>query len=324
MAQPKRSPVSDTSDRELILSRVFDAPRDLVWEAWTDPLQVAQWWGPNGFTTTIEIMDVRPGGHWRHVMHGPNGTDYPNDIVFLEVVKHERIVYSNKGGKKGEPDVQFESTWTFEEQQGKTKVTLHMIFPTAEVRKQVVEVYKAIEGGEQTLGRLAEHLAGSSSLGAAVEPPRFENGKTLLVAGMRQHYAPQNMKELPELWQRFAPHIGSIPGQVGLAAYGLCFNANSPDGMDYMTAVEVRSASGLPADFQVTTVPAQKFAVFSHRGHVSKLFETLSAIDKWIFTSGLRVAPATAEAPSFFERYSEEFNPQTGMGGMEVWVPIEP
>ena len=86
MAEPKRSPVADTSEREILLSRVFDAPRNLVWEAWTDPRQVAQWWGPNGFTTTIEVMDVRPGGHWRHVMHGPDGTDYPNDIVFLEVV----------------------------------------------------------------------------------------------------------------------------------------------------------------------------------------------------------------------------------------------
>jgi uncharacterized protein YndB with AHSA1/START domain len=159
LAEAKKSPRVDTSDRELILSRVFDAPRELVWDAWTDPLQVVQWWGPNGFTTTIEVMDVRPGGHWRHVMHGPDGTDYPNDCVFLKIVRPERIVYSNKGGKKGDPGTEFEATWTFEEQNGKTKVTIHMVFPTPELRKRVVDVYKAIEGGQQTLGRLAEFLA---------------------------------------------------------------------------------------------------------------------------------------------------------------------
>jgi uncharacterized protein YndB with AHSA1/START domain len=159
VAEPKRSPLVDTSDREIILSRVFDAPRELVWDAWTDPKKIVRWWGPNGFTTTIEVMDVRPGGEWRHVMHGPDGTDYPNELVFLEVVKPDRIVYSNHWSKKGDPGAQFEVTWTFEAQGNKTKLTLHMVFPTAEVRKQVVEVYKAIEGGQQTLGRLAEFLA---------------------------------------------------------------------------------------------------------------------------------------------------------------------
>ena len=159
MAEAKRSPLVDTSDRELILSRVFDAPRELVWDAWTDPKQVVQWWGPNGFTTTIEVMDVRPGGEWRHVMHGPNAWTTRNELVFLEVVRPERIVYSNKWTKKGDPGAQFEATWTFEAQGDKTKVTLHMVFPSAEVRKHVVEVYRVIEGGQQTLGRLAEFLA---------------------------------------------------------------------------------------------------------------------------------------------------------------------
>jgi uncharacterized protein YndB with AHSA1/START domain len=151
---------TDTSDREIVISRVFDAPRELVWEAWTNPEHVARWWGPNGFTTTIEKMDVRPGGVWQHVMHGPNGTDYPNKSVFTEVVKPERIVYEHGGSRKGDPCVQFTATWTFEEPKaGQTRLTIRMVFPSAEARDIVVKEYGAIEGGKQTLARLAEHLA---------------------------------------------------------------------------------------------------------------------------------------------------------------------
>src|SRR5260370_33652350 len=131
------------------------------------------------------------------------------------------------------------------------------------------------------------------------------------------------MKDSGELWQRFASHIGNIPGQVGSVAYGLCFNALSPDGMDYLAGVEVSSSSVLPGYFSVATIPAKKYAVFSRREHVSKLYETLDAIHKWLPGSGLEVAGGTAGAPDFFERYSEEFDPRTGMGGMEVWVPIK-
>jgi uncharacterized protein YndB with AHSA1/START domain len=103
------------SERELVFTRVFDAPRALVWKAWTDPQHVARWWGPNGFTTTTEVMDVRPGGEWKHTMHGPDGKDYPNKKVYLEAVKPERLVYLHGGGKEGELAVNFETTVTFEE-----------------------------------------------------------------------------------------------------------------------------------------------------------------------------------------------------------------
>jgi uncharacterized protein YndB with AHSA1/START domain len=155
----KNNPTEKTADREIVITRVFNAPRERVFNAMTDPKQVVQWWGPKGFTTTIEKMDVRPGGVWKHVMHGPDGTDYPNKSVFIEVVKPERIVYSHGGGKKGGPAAQFHATWTFEAQGTMTKLTLRMVFPSAAARDQVVKQYNAIEGGNQTLDRLAEHLA---------------------------------------------------------------------------------------------------------------------------------------------------------------------
>jgi uncharacterized protein YndB with AHSA1/START domain len=150
------------ADREIVITRVFDAPRELIWKAWTDPKQIVQWWGPRGFTTTIDEMDVRPGGAWRLTMHGPDGTDYPNQNVFIEVVKPERIVYSLTGGKQGDRGTQAEVTWTFEPQGNKTQLTLRMLFPSAEAREQVIKTYGAIEGGNQTLDRLGEHLARTS------------------------------------------------------------------------------------------------------------------------------------------------------------------
>jgi uncharacterized protein YndB with AHSA1/START domain len=154
----QNSPAAVTPDREIVISREFDAPREMVWDAFTDPKQVVQWWGPNGFSTTIHEMDVRPGGRWRHTMHGPDGTNYPNASVFKEVVKPERIVYSHGGGKEDGPGVSFEATWTFEAVGEKTRLTGRSVFATAAMRELVVKEYGAIEGGKQTLGRLDQYL----------------------------------------------------------------------------------------------------------------------------------------------------------------------
>jgi len=161
MNAQKTNPPGDTADREILMSRVFDAPREMVWAAFTDPMQVVQWGGPRGFTTTIEKMEVRPGGIWRHVMHGPDGTDYPSKSVFQEVVKPERLVFSHTGGKKHDAGAPFVATWTFEDVGGKTRVTGRMVFPTAAHRDHVVKVYGAIEGAKQNFDRLGEYLAKS-------------------------------------------------------------------------------------------------------------------------------------------------------------------
>ncbi|HTV40214.1 MAG TPA: SRPBCC domain-containing protein [Candidatus Sulfotelmatobacter sp.] len=148
-----------SKDREIFISREFNAPRELLWEAMTNPKHVVNWWGPQGFTTTIETMDFRVGGDWIHVMRGPDGVEYPNHSVFKEIVKPEKIVYSNGGGKKGGRGVQFVSTWTFEDlAKNKTRVSIRMVFPTADDRDFVVREHKAIEGGKQTLGRLEEYV----------------------------------------------------------------------------------------------------------------------------------------------------------------------
>jgi uncharacterized protein YndB with AHSA1/START domain len=141
------------SDREIVATRVFDAPRDLVWQVWTDPEHITHWWGPNGFTTTIHEMDVEPGGAWRFIMHGPDGVDYRNEIIYVEVKKPERLVYDHVSGPK------FHVIVTFDEESGKTKLTMRMVFDTAAERDQTVEKFNAVEGLSETLGRLKEYLA---------------------------------------------------------------------------------------------------------------------------------------------------------------------
>jgi len=154
------------------------------------------------------------------------------------------------------------------------------------------------------------------------EQPRFENSKPLLIAGLKKSYTPAAMRGIPAQWQTFAPHIGKIPGQMGLSTYGVCWQAPDGANIEYLTGVEVSTFAGMPDNFTVVCLPAAKYAVFPHRAHVSKLYETCDSISRWLPDSGHQSA-ADAETPAFFERYSEEFDPQTGMGGMEVWVPLK-
>lgn len=160
----RRSSVDPTSEaeREIVITRVFDAPRELLWDAWTKPEQIVKWWGPRGFTLTIAEMDVRPGGVWKSTMHGPDGTEYLNHCRFTRVVKPERIDYQLTGGRKqprtGQGPMRAEVSFVFEAQGGKTRLTLRMLFQTSEAFERFAREYKVVEGGNEMLDRLTEHL----------------------------------------------------------------------------------------------------------------------------------------------------------------------
>ena len=151
------SPAGEGSDREIVLTRVLDAPRKLVFAAWGDPVHIGNWLGPRGFTTTVREMNFRPGGVWRYVMHGPDGTDYDNKVEYLEIVPPERIVYDH-GSDVADDPARFRVTATFADLGGKTRLTLRSVFPSKAHRDGAVE-FGAVAGGEQTLERLGEHLA---------------------------------------------------------------------------------------------------------------------------------------------------------------------
>ena len=143
----------DTTDRELIITRKLDAPVELVWEVWTDPNHIINWWGPDGFTNTIHTMDLRPGGEWNLVMHGPDGTDYKNKSIFKEVILYKKIIYEHVSAPK------FVATIEFEKQGEQTLLKWHMLFETAEQFIQVVKTFKADEGLRQNIEKLNVYLA---------------------------------------------------------------------------------------------------------------------------------------------------------------------
>jgi uncharacterized glyoxalase superfamily protein PhnB/uncharacterized protein YndB with AHSA1/START domain len=143
---------SNTADREIRISRLLNAPIELVWEVWTDPEHIKNWWGPNGFTNTITKMEIKPEGIWDLVMHGPDGTDYKNKSIFKEVEKHKKLVYEHISSPK------FTATIQFEKQGNQTNISWHMLFETKEQFIQVVKTFKADEGLKQNIEKLNAYV----------------------------------------------------------------------------------------------------------------------------------------------------------------------
>jgi AraC family transcriptional regulator len=154
-----------------------------------------------------------------------------------------------------------------------------------------------------------------------LNPPRFETGKALLVAGVGERYnhCGDSGAGIPNQWQRFHQSCGNIPDRVGQVSYGVCCNGDDSGNFDYIAGVEVADFSDLPREFARVRIPAQKYAVFTHSEHISTIRRTVNTIwNHWLPTSGLKAA----DAPNF-ERYDEKFYPATGNGGLEIWVPVK-
>lgn len=149
---------SNTADRELVMQRTINAPKELVYQMWTTPEHIVKWWGPYGFSNTIEEMDVRAGGIWRYNMIAADGTVFPNKILYEEVVPNERLVYLH-GGEEGYSDISFHVTVIFEAVEGQTRVTMKMVFASAAEKKRILEVSNGVEGNRQLMNRLEYLLA---------------------------------------------------------------------------------------------------------------------------------------------------------------------
>ena len=153
----------------------------------------------------------------------------------------------------------------------------------------------------------------------SLAPPRFESAAPLLIAGLGERYDCESSAGIPALWQRFLPHLGHIAGQIGKTAYGVCCNSDDAGNFDYICGVEVADFSRLPRDWSRVRIAAQRYAVFRQHEHISAIRKTWGAIwNTWLPESGHEAA----DAPNF-ERYGEEFDSVTGMGGLEIWLPIK-
>ncbi|SED89468.1 SRPBCC family protein [Ruania alba] len=147
---------SSTADREIVISRVINAPREVVFEAFSEVRHLSQWWGPEGFTTTTRAFEFRVGGVWDFVMHGPDGTDYAEWITWTEITPPERIVLLH-GESREDPNA-FESVLTFTPDGPATRIEMRTVFPTAALRDEAITQHGAVEGGRQTLGNLAAYI----------------------------------------------------------------------------------------------------------------------------------------------------------------------
>jgi AraC family transcriptional regulator len=166
---------------------------------------------------------------------------------------------------------------------------------------------------------LVEPIRMDQTLLVELEAPRLEDGRALLIAGLGGRYTFETNEGIPAQWQRFGPYIGTIPGQVGWTTYGVCCNTDDAGSFEYICGVEVSDFSDLPEELSRIRLPAQRYAVFSHRGHISTIRSTVYTIwNKWLPESGL----AVADAPDF-ERYDDRFDPKSGSGVVEIWIPMK-
>lgn len=169
--------------------------------------------------------------------------------------------------------------------------------------------------------KLQEPIMMDSTPTADLPQPRFATAKAMLVAGVGERYnhCDGGGAGIPGQWQRFHRKVGEIADRVGSVAYGVCCNGDDSGNFDYIAGVEVSDFSDLPREFARVRIPAQRYVVFAHTEHISTIRRTVSAIwNHWLPQSGLKVA----DAPNF-ERYDERFDPATGNGGLEIWVPVE-
>jgi AraC family transcriptional regulator len=166
--------------------------------------------------------------------------------------------------------------------------------------------------------KLQEPIVMDSTLLDNLKAPRFETGKPLLVAGIGERYNCEGSAAIPGQWQRFHQSVDNIPARIGKVAYGVCCNGDDSGNFDYIAGVEVADFSDLPREFAHVRIPEQKYAVFTHAEHISTIRRTVNTIwNNWLPASGM-----TAADGPHFERYDEKFDPSTGNGGLEIWVPV--
>lgn len=184
---------------------------------------------------------------------------------------------------------------------------------------EIRPVFSFDDFGPQLTPELREQEASVRAQALGLGAVQFVTEPSRLIAGMNQSYDAKSRANIPTQWGRFAPHIGKVPGQIGAASYGVCWNVKSNDVFDYLCGVEVAAKAKLPPGFTQVTLPAGRYAVLTHTGPVSSLPQTIDKIwSQWVSVSALK----TAKTPCF-ERYTDKYDPQSNSGEVEIWVPLE-
>ena len=274
-----------------------------------NPVEKALWYVESHFDQPLTLDEIAAaGGVSRHHMVRAFGAVTGRSV--MRYVRGRRLSVAARTLADGAPDI--------------LSVALDAGYDSHEAftrafRDQFGQTPEQVRGGARTDHlQLVEPLRMTQTL-TDLAPPRFETGRALLVAGLTERYTQETTARIPAQWQRFTPWIGQIPGQTGEATYGVCYNGDGEGTVDYISGVEVTDFAALPAELNKVRIPEHRYAVFTHKGHISDIHHTWTTIwSQWFPASG----QDHADAPDF-ERYGAEFDPKSGAGGFEIWVPIK-
>ena len=275
-----------------------------------NPVEKALWFVESHFADPITLEDIAAaGGVSRHHMTRAFGAAF--GCSAMRYVRGRRLSEAARALADGAPDILSVALDAgYDSHEAFTRAFRDQFGTTPEL----VRAARLLDKLE-----LVEPIRMNEELNPNLPPPRFVDGETLLIAGLSERYDDQTIAGVPAQWQRFTPHLGHIPGQVGQATYGVVCNSDGEGNIDYISGVEVADFADLPAEFGRIRIPAHRYAVFTHTGHISTIRQTWKTVwSKWLPESGHQAA----DAPDF-ERYGETFDPRTGSGGFEIWLPIK-
>jgi predicted transcriptional regulator YdeE/uncharacterized protein YndB with AHSA1/START domain len=265
-----------------------------------------KWFGPNAGPVEHAALDVRVGGRYSVAFRTEDGEHHQVDGLYREVVPNEKLVF----------------TWAWRTMPERESLVTVLIKPdgTGSILTLMHEKFfdepardRHREGWSGCLDKLERYLDGNVPLS-----PRFEHGQPMMMAGLTERYTAETRHRIPEQWQRFVPRIPEIKGRIGNNTFGVVSFGETA--FDCLTAVHVSDISGVPRDLSQMTVPARRYAVFTHDGPISEIAEVMNAIwHRWLPKSGCE----TAGAPQITEVYGGQFDPETGTGGFEIWIAIK-
>lgn len=275
-----------------------------------NPVGKALWYIESHFSAQLSLEEIADiGGVSRYHMTRAFGAATGHSI--MRYVRGRRLTEAARALSSGAPDI---LAVAIEAGYGSHEAFTRAFRDQFGVTPEEVRAQRRID-----ILNLVEPIKMDETPNSNLEPPRLVDGKLLLIAGLGERYDAATSAAIPSLWQRFLPHFGHVPDQVGKVAYGVICNGDDAGNCDYIAGVEVTDFSRVPREFSRVRIAPQRYAVFTHRGHISTIRGTWSSIwNEWLPTSRQQ----RVDAPDF-ERYGENFDPVTGNGGLEIWIPIK-
>jgi AraC family transcriptional regulator len=275
-----------------------------------DPVNKALWFIESHFAEDVSLDDIASiAGVSR--FHLTRAFGAATGLSIMRYLRGRRLTQAARALANGAPDI---LGVALEAGYGSHEAFTRAFREHFGVTPEAIRSQRHLNGIE-----LVEAITMTEDSNVDIEAPRIAAGKPLLIAGLNARYGGESGANIPAQWQAFTPRLGNVPGQIGGVAYGVVYNSDDEGNYDYLCGVEVADFAKLPADLDRLRVPAQRYVVYTHRGHISGIRSTWNAIwTKHLPESGHEVADA-----AFFERYGEDFDGRTGLGGVELWIPIK-